>query len=195
MTNSEQGAGELKTFWQEKIDGGAGLSWQEATYLLDYYITLCENVENVKKMNDTLDTVNSRLQAKVADLEKDLQTRSDQLIRAELERRQGQARVQALEAALHDISDANNNECVSLGEAEEILSRISFILDKAFRPSQGETDDEPDTWKCPKCGSQSTWFDRSISLRADGKERMATLCGECGFDVDIVPGQSAQGKP
>ena len=36
----------------------------------------------------------------------------------------------------------------------------------------------------PTCKHESVWFDRSISLRADGTERMADICIQCGADVD-----------
>ena len=37
----------------------------------------------------------------------------------------------------------------------------------------------------PTCKHTSTWFDRTICLREDGTERMATICDGCGRDTDI----------
>ncbi len=35
------------------------------------------------------------------------------------------------------------------------------------------------------CKHKYTWFDRTICPREDGENRMATICNDCGKDVDI----------
>lgn len=43
----------------------------------------------------------------------------------------------------------------------------------------------PPALKCPKCGSEETWFDRTISYLPDGTEEgMKTRCAGCGRDID-----------
>lgn len=34
-----------------------------------------------------------------------------------------------------------------------------------------------------ECQHKRTWFDRSIGLRADGTEGMATICSDCGEEA------------
>lgn len=43
----------------------------------------------------------------------------------------------------------------------------------------------PPALRCPKCGSEDTWFDRTIEMRTDGTEDgMKTRCAGCGRDID-----------
>ena len=43
----------------------------------------------------------------------------------------------------------------------------------------------PPALKCQKCGSEETWFDRTISYSPDGTEEgMKTRCAGCGQDID-----------
>ena len=45
--------------------------------------------------------------------------------------------------------------------------------------SKKELEDEP--WKCPHCGHDKSWFDRSIEIDADGEETgMGYRCEKCG---------------
>lgn len=44
---------------------------------------------------------------------------------------------------------------------------------------------ETEPWKCPACGCDETWFDRTIGLHPDGTEDgMKTRCAKCGRDVE-----------
>ena len=40
---------------------------------------------------------------------------------------------------------------------------------------------EDELWKCPHCGHDKSWFDRSIEINADGEEiGMGYRCEKCG---------------
>lgn len=39
---------------------------------------------------------------------------------------------------------------------------------------------EENTWKCPKCGCQDSWFSRSLDFDSLGNEGMYYYCEKCG---------------
>lgn len=52
-------------------------------------------------------------------------------------------------------------------------------MTKKMKPKRKVLDDE--TWKCPHCGSDKCWFDRTIEIDENGEEvGMGYRCEKCG---------------
>lgn len=72
-----------------------------------------------------------------------------------------------------------------------ILDNIikSALPEKEIQEETPENDIEDvpviaEEFKCPHCGtSEYPWFDRTITLRSDGREGMAYVCSVCGDEV------------
>ena len=60
-------------------------------------------------------------------------------------------------------------------------AQLSATLVSVIEGREEPTDSE---WKCPVCGSDETWFDRSVSYCGGVEEGPTTRCAGCGIDVD-----------
>lgn len=82
-------------------------------------------------------------------------------------------------SCLGDGSDLRCDLCDSC--VKEVLGAYfkEYAYAEPFDLSEEET---PQDWKCPNCGCKEAWFDRSITIDAEGNEidGMGYVCNQCG---------------